>query len=59
MVTHPRRLAIEASRFDLRVDRETTRALSDRPLLENGEYLLEQSCRFRMSRVHSPEDHIR
>ena len=60
MVTHPRRLAIEAIRFDLRVHRETTRALSDWPLLllENGEYLLEHRCRFRLSRVHSAKDHV-
>jgi len=58
MVTYPRRLAIEASRFDLRVHCETTRAWPDLPMLQHGEYLLEQNCRFRLSRVHSPEDHV-
>ena len=51
MVIHPRSLAIEASRFDLRVHRETTRALADRPLLEHSEYMLEQNCRFRRNEV--------
>ena len=61
MITYPRRLAYEASRFDLRVHRETTSAFPDRPLLEHGDYLfylLEQSCRLRLSGVHSPKDHV-
>ena len=58
MVAHPCCLAIEANGFDLRVHRETTRALADRPLLEHGEDLLEHSCHFRLSRVHSPKDHV-
>ena len=59
MITHPRCLAIEASRFDLRVHRETTSALPDRPLLKHREYLLEESCRFRLSGVHLSKDHVR
>ena len=51
MVAHPRRLAIEANWFDLRVHRETTRALPDRSLLEHGEDLLEHRCHFRLNRV--------
>ena len=39
--------------------REATSALPDRPLLEHREYLLEESCRFRLSGVHSPKDHVR
>ena len=58
MITCPRRLAYEASRFDLRVHRETTSALPDWPLLEHGGYLLDQSCRLRLSGVHSPKDHV-
>ena len=58
MITHPRRLAIEASRFDLRVHRETTSALPDPPLLKHREYLLEESRRFRLSGVHSPKDTV-
>ena len=59
MVAHPGRLTIEANGFDLRVHCETTRALPYRPLLEHGEDLLEQRCRFRLSSVHSPKDHVR
>jgi hypothetical protein len=55
MVAHPRRLAIESNRFDLRVHGETTRALPDRPLLEHGEDLLEHSCHFRLNHVRRCE----
>ena len=55
MVAHPRRLTVEANWFDLRVHRETTRALPDRPLLEHGEYLLEHSCHFCLNHVRRCE----
>jgi hypothetical protein len=59
MVTHPCRLAIEAIWLDLRVHRERPSALPDGPLLEHGEYLLEKSCRFGLSRIHSPKNDSR
>ena len=59
MVTHPRRLAIEASGLDLGVHRESTSALPDGRLLEHGDDLLEQGRRFSLTRVQSPEDRRR
>jgi len=56
---YPRRLAIEPSRLDLRVHREGMCMLPDGPLLEHSEHLLEQSCRFSLSRVNSPKGRCR
>jgi hypothetical protein len=44
--THPRRLAIEPSRLDLRVHRESTRALSDGSLLEHRHHLMKHGYNF-------------
>jgi len=48
MVAYPRRLAIESSRLDLRVHRDSTGALPDGRLMEHGDDLLYQGCRFRL-----------